>query len=123
MLRVLRVVTFLHLFLLALFVSVCMAETAASPTAHMDYGTGVGKKLGRGLANTAFGWLDIPKGIQEVGDQNNFIAGITWGPIYGTGNAIVRTLAGVYEVATFPIAWPADFEPLVQPEFVLNEEK
>ncbi len=93
------------------------------PAATVDYGTGVGKKLGRGVANVAFGWIDIFKGIQEVAEQNNVIAGLTWGPIYGTGKAVVRTLAGAYEVVTFPIPWPADFEPLVQPEFVMEGDR
>lgn len=96
-------------------------EASPNEVAQVDYGTGVGKKLGRGLANVAFGWVDILKGIESVGEESGSMAGITWGPVYGTGNAIVRTLAGVYEVGTFPIPHPANFEPLVRPEFVLSD--
>ena len=112
------------LILVLCFVSTVPAFAVEEPSpnevARTDYGAGAGKKLGRGLANTAFGWLDIPKGIEKVGDENNFIAAATWGVIYGTGNAVVRTLAGVYEVVTFPIPAPANFEPLVKPEFPIN---
>ena len=95
-------------------------EPSPNEVARTDYGTGVGKKLGRGIANTAFGWLEIPKGIEKVGDENNFLAAITWGTLYGTGNAVVRTLAGVYEIVTFPVPAPSNFEPLVKPEFPIN---
>ena len=93
-----------------------------SPSANVSYGTGVGKKLGRGLSNIAFGWMELPKGIEDVGEQNNFIAATTWGPIYGLGRTVNRTLAGVYEVVTFPVPLPKDFEPLVQPEFMLGDQ-
>jgi putative exosortase-associated protein (TIGR04073 family) len=95
-------------------------EPSPNETARTDYGAGVGKKLGRGLANTAFGWLEVPKGIEKVGDENNFIAALTWGTIYGAGNAVVRTLAGVYEIVTFPVPAPPNFEPLVKPDFPIN---
>ena len=94
-----------------------------SQVSQVDYSTGVGKKLSRGIANTAFGWLEIPKGIQDVGDERNFVAGVTWGPVYGTGKAVARTLAGVYEIVTFPFAVPSHFEPLVKPEFILEDQR
>ncbi len=118
-----RLMSLIILFLfLASLGAAWAGESAVSPSSEVDYGTGVGKKLGRGIANLAFGWLDILKGIEKVGEENNFIAAITWGPIYGTGNAVVRTLAGAYEVVTFPIPQPAHFEPLVKPEFVLDPD-
>ncbi len=99
------------------------SSAADKSPAQIDYGTGVGEKLGRGLGNVAFGWMEIPKGVQDVGDQRNFIAGITWGPLQGIGKALVRTAAGVYEVMTFPIPGRANFEPLVKPEFVLEDQR
>lgn len=90
---------------------------------QVDYGTGVGRKLGRGLGNLAFGWMELLKGIQEVGDNQNFIAGLTWGPIYGAGNTIVREAVGAYEVLTFPIPLPENFKPILQPEFVLAGDR
>ena len=98
------------------------SDAPVAPTDKMDYGTGVGKKLGRGISNVAFGWLEIPKGIEDVGEKNNFIAALTWGPIYGVGKAVIRTVAGVYETATFPVPVPKDFDPLVQPEFMLGDQ-
>ncbi len=99
------------------------SSSASASSAQVDYGTGVGQKLGRGLGNVAFGWLEIPKGIQDVGDQRNFIAGLTWGPLQGIGKALVRTVAGAYEVATFPVPLPPNFEPLLKPDFVLEDQR
>ncbi len=94
-------------------------ESSPSDVARDDYGAGAGKKLGRGLSNVAFGWLDVPKGIEAVGQEQNFLAAVTWGPIHGAGQAIKRTLVGAYEVATFP--FPS--EPIVKPEFVLEGDR
>ena len=98
------------------------ADAPSATPEKMDYTTGVGKKLGRGMSNVAFGWLEIPKGIQDVGDNNNFIAGLTWGPLVGIGKAVQRTAAGVYEVATFPVPVPKNFDPLVEPDFTLGDQ-
>ena len=103
--------------------NVWAANPEVSPLADTDYSNGIGRKLGRGVSNTAFGWLEFLKGIQDVGEQNGFFAGACWGPFYGLGKSFTRTVAGVYEVATFPIAVPRNFEPLVQPEFVLGEQQ
>ena len=86
----------------------------------VDYSTGVGRKLGRGICNVLFGWLEFPKGIEDVATQNNVLAGITWGPIYGLEKTVARTLAGAYEVVTFPVPIPKDFKSVIEPEFILN---
>lgn len=79
------------------------------------------RKLGRGLANLTMGWMEIFKGIQEVDRNQNTIAAITWGPVYGLGNAISRTATGAFETLTFPIPTTAekDYRPILEPEFIL----
>lgn len=108
---------------LGLFILIPSAQAGTSPIDEQNYPTAAGRKLGRGVANLAFGWIDIFKGISDVAAENNTIAAMTWGPIYGLGKAVVRTAAGAYEIVTFPIPVPPDFEPLVQPEFVLDNKK
>ncbi len=100
-----------------------MEESGASASGEVSYGTGVGRKLSRGLGNLAFGWMDILKGVEEQSDQHNLIAAITYGPIIGTSHAVGRTLAGAYEVVTFPIKTSENFEPIVQPEFVVAHDE
>lgn len=76
-------------------------------------------KLGRGLVNTASGWLEIPKNIHDVSVEFNPVAGATYGTVKGTGLALVRTGAGVYDSATF--AFPK-YEPILEPKYVFSEK-
>lgn len=106
---------------------------AAAPAARADYtytdtlddsyGEKASHKLGRGVGNVLFGWIDIFKGVEDVGEEHGAVAGATWGPIRGLGQALGRTAAGAYEIITFPIAAPGDFEPLIEPEFVLDRDR
>ncbi len=86
-----------------------------------DYNAGTSRKFGRGLANTGLGWTEIFRGMEEVGSESGFWAGITWGPFYGASKALKRTGAGVYEAITFPFAGPNHFEPITEPEFPLSD--
>ena len=79
------------------------------------------RKLGRGVANTLTGAVEIPKKIYEVSKEENVLLGISWGLAKGIGVGLVRTAAGVYEMLTFPIPAPADYEPIIHPEFVFEE--
>lgn len=81
----------------------------------------MGKKLGRGLVNCATGWIEIPKNIYDTSVEHNPLMGITLGTIKGAGMTVVRTGAGVYDVATFLFPIPADYEPILEPEFVFSE--
>ena len=52
--------------------------------------------------------------VENSGDM----AGIIVGPFKGIAKFIGRTAAGVYDVATFLIPYPEDYEPLIEPEFL-----
>ena len=76
------------------------------------------KKLGRGIANIISSPLEIGKSYSEISQERGIIAGSTWGLLKGAQNFIVRSVTGVYEVLTFPIPQPEDYEPLLtDPEF------
>ena len=76
-----------------------------------------GTKFGRGLTNTAFGWFEI---INEIGNESDrhgpwigFPSGLLRGTVFGIG----RTLAGVYELVTFPLPnGQRGYDPIVSPE-------
>ena len=87
-----------------------------------DYASGMSRKLGRGVANAGLGWTEVFKGMQDVNAENGFWAGATWGPIYGTVNAVRRTAVGVYETATFPLQNANHFEPVLDPEYPLSKD-
>ncbi|MBI4353415.1 MAG: exosortase system-associated protein, TIGR04073 family [Candidatus Omnitrophica bacterium] len=75
-------------------------------------------KLGRGVANTLTGWVELPKNIYTTSVEENAFAGITLGLAKGVGMTIVRTGAGVYEIVTFPFPIPENYKPILEPEYV-----
>ena len=82
------------------------------------------KKLGRGLANCITCPLEIIKGIGDAGNENGVFAGLTWGVCQGVVNTVKRAVVGVYEVATFPIPFPKNYEPIItDPDFFLSNKK
>ena len=75
-------------------------------------------KLGRGVANTLTGWVELPKNIYSTSVEDNAFAGMTLGLAKGAGMSIVRTGAGIYEIATFPFPLPEDYKAILEPEYV-----
>ncbi len=75
-------------------------------------------KLGRGIANTLTGWVELPKNVYNTSVEDNPLAGITLGLAKGAGMTLVRTGAGIYEIATFPFPLPEAYKPILEPEYV-----
>jgi len=82
----------------------------------------VGAKFVRGTANFATGWVEIPKQIYLVGKKEGWVQGAFRGPLEGFGMFIARTVAGAYEVLTFPIPLPPRYQPMLLPDYVWQEE-
>lgn len=80
------------------------------------------KKLGRGVANVITGWVEIPKNVYDTTQDENIFMGLTIGLAKGLGMSVIRTGAGIYDAVTFPFPIPQDYEPLLEPEYVLGEE-
>ena len=79
------------------------------------------RKLGRGVANTLTGIVEIPRQIYLISKEENALVGMTWGLVKGAAVGLLRTACGIYETITFPIPAPADYEPMIEPEFVFEE--
>lgn len=75
-------------------------------------------KLGRGVANAFTGWVELPKNIVKISQDENALAGCTLGVAKGAGMTIVRTGTGIYEMATFPFPVPENYKPILEPEYV-----
>ena len=110
---------------MAIILTVFFCGTAAADEAAVsdaEYAAGVEKKLSRGATNAGFGWMELPKTIDEVGSRtNNGFAAATVGVVQGTGKALVRTVAGFCELTTFLLPARKDARPMVEPEYVLDE--
>src|SRR5258706_7174066 len=76
-----------------------------------------GMKAGRGLAAITTPFLEIPGNIVETSEREGPLAGWTEGLARGIGMSIVRPPIGVYELVTAPIAAPANFQPILKPEY------
>lgn len=81
------------------------------------------RKLGRGVSNVLTGFFEVPKSVQEKFNDNGPVAACTYGVIDGVYRFLVRTVVGVYEVATFPLALPEDYAPIVEPEFLFSPDE
>lgn len=91
----------------------------ASPQEVVD---GMATKFSRGVANTATGWLELPKQVYVTWQESGPTKGILIGPVKGVGMTVVRTLSGVGELATFFVAWPGFFDPFLDPPYVWQKE-
>ncbi len=94
-----------------------LSPTPALFAEPMDGGKGFAK-LTRGATNTVTGWVEIPKRIQETSQTSGALAGFTWGLMRGLGYGFTRTVAGLYEVLSFPFPAPPGYESVIQPEYV-----
>lgn len=76
-------------------------------------------KLGRGVTNILFGWIELPRNIAREWRRSDPFTGTIVGTFKGIGWTIARTFVGVYEVISFPFPVPNDYVPIMMPEFVL----
>lgn len=76
-------------------------------------------KLGRGVSNVLLGWVEIPKNVAREWHRTEPFTGTIVGVIKGFGWGIARTIAGFYEVISFPFPIPRDYQPIMYPEFVM----
>ena len=80
------------------------------------------QKLGRGVANVVTSPFELPKGMGDASAERGAFAGLTWGILQGTVNIVKRAAVGVYEIATFPLPIPKNYEPILEePEFFLQK--
>jgi putative exosortase-associated protein (TIGR04073 family) len=96
--------------------ALALAFSASSAVAHDPP-----RKLGRGLANTLFGVAEIPIQVQYTLETQGSGAAATYGVVKGLGRFFMREGVGIYEILTFPIPYPKYYEPIMEPEFLLND--
>lgn len=78
-------------------------------------------KAARGLDNTVLGLVtDWPKTMYYEGRRHGVPYGATVGFVQGFLVGAARTGVGIYELATFPVPLPADYQPILSPQFSLQ---
>ena len=75
------------------------------------------QKAGRGAAAITTPFLEIPGNIITTTERDGAAAGWTQGLAKGIGMFIVRPAIGVYELVTAPFPAPANYEPILTPEY------
>lgn len=73
-------------------------------------------KLGRGFANLFTGVVEIPKNVSREWRRSDPATGIIVGGVKGIGYFGTRLAVGAFDIVTFPVPVPANYEPLMQPE-------
>ena len=74
-----------------------------------------------GVMNVITGWMEIPYNITETWKDTDPFTGFVVGGIKGFFWGWARTCTGLYDVVTFPFPVPKDYEPLMEPEYILPE--
>lgn len=93
-----------------------MAQAQAAEESFHPQGSPL-RKLERGGANLLLGFLEFAYHLRQP-DRVGFIPPWIKGLGKSLGYSLRRTFVGVYEILTFPIPVPADYLPVIEPEFV-----
>ena len=78
------------------------------------------RKLQRGFLNTAFSPLEISNELAQEKKGGQAFLGWFKGLGEGSWFAVLRALSGIYDIVTFPVPLPSNYEPVYRPEFALE---
>lgn len=111
------------LTVLTLAVLACGASTGWAKGPYYDESVPArsGRKLLRGLTNTVFFWVEVPKEISRDWQNVDPLSGVVTGTGRGVFKGVQRLGAGIYEMVTFPIDVPAKYQPVVYPETPMED--
>lgn len=102
----------------ALWVSALLAiATSALPPSASAQEYSAARKLGRGLAGAATGFLEVPGCVAKRYKKQGPAVGFTVGLGEGIGRFALRELVGTFELATSWFEVPPGFRPVMKPEF------
>ena len=75
------------------------------------------RKFLRGLAGMTTAFLEVPGNMVAETNKRGAAGGIPLGFALGCGMIVPRVLVGVYEFVSAPFPLPANYEPILKPEF------
>jgi putative exosortase-associated protein (TIGR04073 family) len=79
------------------------------------------RKFARGFLNTVFFWAEVPKEVNRDWQNVDPLTGVFTGTGKGLYKGAQRFGTGIYEMATFSCDSPANYQPIVYPEVVLED--
>ena len=110
----------------ALLLIVAMTAVPAAAESNMIM------KLGRGIANVAFGPLELLIRPYDVSKSHGNIPALTYGVLSGVCWTVAREVVGVVDIVTFPIPLPGctdnpldegwGYGPLMRPAWVIDPD-
>lgn len=107
----------------AAFVSMTSVADAAGPLYGSTYPSKITNKLGRGLGNTVFCWVEIPLEINEEVQNTDPFTGFFVGGGKGIWYTIRRLGLGVVDIVTFPIdVYGNNYQSIQRTEFPFIDE-
>lgn len=105
-------------FLATLSVLALILGAASPARAESSTGVRIGLKALRGVENIAFGFVtEWPKTVYYDSVDHGIPYGVTVGALRGVGVGVLRTGIGIYELITFPVPLPRNYQPMLYPEF------
>lgn len=103
-------------------VSICLIALLLL-SSGLAYAKSPGDKLVRGVGNILSGVLEVPQTIgEEWKSSNNMAVGMFAGLFKGIAQWGARTVSGMWDILTFPVAKPEGYEPLYKPDYVFDQE-
>ena len=116
------------LVLLFILSSICFAPRCFAE----ESSSGPFEKLGRGVANIAFGPLELIQQPLDVAEEKGNIAALTYGLFRGIGMTVARVVVGVVDITTFLMPLPGctddpedvgwGYGPMMRPAWVIDRE-
>ncbi len=113
-------------WILAALLAVSVAGVGTSAWAGLEQPPEqrIALKALRGLDNTVLGLVaEWPKTMYYQSKAHGVPYGVTIGFVQGLAVGVARTAVGVYELATFPIPVPSDYQPILSPQFSFEPEE
>ncbi len=108
--------------IVSLIASVVLWTVAPAQAEEPGLAQRISTKFARGVANFTLGWMELPKQVYVVGTNEGWVAGALRGPFDGLGMFVARTIAGAYEILTFPVPIPPSYGPMLRPEYVWESD-
>ncbi|MFC1809630.1 exosortase system-associated protein, TIGR04073 family [Candidatus Omnitrophota bacterium] len=87
--------------------------------AEGTYYDNITHKLGRGVSNVLFSWVEVCRSVDNKIDDLGLWSGLCVGPLHGSGRVIGRIFTGAFDIVTFLAPTPTFDTYYMEPEFVM----